>query len=228
MSDLERVRPLAEITSPDPRHTGQGEVPEALYKSLSELHLNEAVPVDVRQLYETAKNLSLYSWFVYRFHPIASFIGYSCLEAALKPLAMRDPSFPKQSWPGSSPSFKRMMEHAVASGWIRNEGFENARLVAQARARQRTMIEQIDYMSANGIDEMPSREPTADQIEAELRSLPYAKDLVDALPALRNVVAHGRPFLYGGSVGTLRVVAEAINQLFPVASSADEKRIPEM
>lgn len=218
--DIERMRPFSDLSKPDPRHFGRGDAPVALYESLAEIQLNDSVPVKVRQLFETAKNLSLYTWFVYRFHPVASFIGYSCLEAALLPLVMKDPNFPKMEWKGWFPSFRSMLNHAVSHGWLRNEGFENARLVAKGRARHKAMIAQIEEMNAAGINEMPSREPEEEQIEAELAGLPYARNLVNGLPELRNAVAHGKPFLDDGSLGSLRVVAEAINQLYPEPEAA--------
>jgi hypothetical protein len=67
MPGIESVRHLTELLLPDPRHSHLGNLPEKQYARLAEIKLNEAAPQDVRQLFETAKNLSLYSWFVYRF-----------------------------------------------------------------------------------------------------------------------------------------------------------------
>jgi hypothetical protein len=215
MPAIELVRPLTELLHPDPRHSHLGNLPEKQYARLAEIRLTEAVPEDVRQLLETAKNLSLYSWFVYRFHPVASFIAYSCLEAALRPLVLADPTFPKQTKPNWFPSFGAMMNHAVSKGWLRNQGFDNARHMARVRARHRTLIEQIQEMNAQGIDQMESREPTIEAIEAELESLPYARNLAKNIPDLRNAVAHGHRFLDDGSIAVISLVAEAINQLYP-------------
>jgi hypothetical protein len=219
MPGIESVRHLTELLLPDPRHSHLGNLPEKQYARLAEIKLNEAAPQDVRQLFETAKNLSLYSWFVYRFHPVASFIAYSCLEAALRPLALADPTFPKQVRPNWFPKFGDMMNHAVSKGWLTNRGFDNARHMAKARARHRALIEQIQEMNAQGIDEMESREPTIEAIEAELATLPYARNLAKNIPDLRNVVAHGHRFLDGGSISVISLVAEAINQLYPAVKS---------
>jgi hypothetical protein len=215
MPEIELVRPLTELLCPDPRHNHLGNLPEKQYARLAEITLNEAAPEDVRQLFETAKNLSLYSWFVYRLHPVASFIAYSCLEAALRPLALADSTFPKQTRPNWFPKFGDMMNHAVSKGWLRNQGFENARHMATVRARHRVHIEQIEEMNALGIDQMESREPTIEAIEAELATLPYARNLAKNIPELRNVVAHGHRFLDDGSIAVISLVAEAVNQLYP-------------
>lgn len=215
MSDIEQVRPLAEITSPDPRHTGHGYLPATLYESVAKIQLNATAPHNVRQLFETAKNLSLYTWFVYRFHPIARVVAYSCMEAALRHRVAGIPKFTKPDKPDWHPGFKDMFKHAVKAGWIRNEGFENARIHARGRAKHKAVFAQIAKMNAEGIERMPTAEPTEDEIQAELGGLPYAQNLVDAWPFIRNWIAHGNTLVDSGSAGTLRVVAEAINQLYP-------------
>jgi hypothetical protein len=141
------------------------------------------------------------------------------LEAALRPLALADPTFPKQVRPNWFPRFADMMNHAVSKGWLRNQGFDNARHMAMVRARHRTLIEQIQEMNARGTDQMESREPTIEAIEAELATLPYARNLAKNIPYLRNVVAHGHRFLDDGSISVISLVAEAINQLYPAVKS---------
>jgi len=46
--------------------------------------LNDTVPEKIREHFETTKNLLLYSWFVYRFIPVAEFHAATTLEYALK------------------------------------------------------------------------------------------------------------------------------------------------
>jgi hypothetical protein len=215
LTKIERVRPLSEITFPDPRHVGRGNVPTALYESLADIVLNDSVPADIQQLFETAKNLSLYTWFSFRFHPIARVVAYSCLEAALRHRVADIPKFRRPEKPNWFPGFKDMLEHAVKESWIRNEGFENARLRARSVAKQKLTYAQIAKMRAEEIDEMPTSEPTDEQVRAELAALPYAHGLVEAWPFIRNWIAHGNEMVGPGSVAALRVVAEAINQLFP-------------
>jgi hypothetical protein len=170
--------------------------------------------LEIRQQFETAKNLSLYSWFVYRFHPIAKVAGYACLEAALRKRVEMDQAVVLANGQRHA-GFKQMLKHAVASGWIRNDGFELARRISYVRAREKALIEDIERNRDK--EPFPIREPTEEEIERELRSLPYAENLVDSIPTIRNHLAHGHSFLDAGSVSVLRVVAEAINQLFPVA-----------
>ena len=57
---------------------------EEMHQLLDDIVLNDEVPDDVYQLFETAKNLSLYSWFMYRFHQVAELMSYTALEMALR------------------------------------------------------------------------------------------------------------------------------------------------
>jgi len=46
--------------------------------------LNPAVPEDIRVQFDTARNLYLYAWNVYRFHVVAEHQALSTLELALR------------------------------------------------------------------------------------------------------------------------------------------------
>lgn len=45
-------------------------------------------------------------------------------------------------------------------------------------------------------------------------SVEYCKSLIDIMPKLRNGLAHGGTTLHAGAVGTLRICADFINQLY--------------
>src|SRR3990167_9584327 len=57
---------------------------EDQYGAVTSLVLHDGVPEDIRIQFETSKNLYLYSWFVYRFYPVAQHHSYTCLELALR------------------------------------------------------------------------------------------------------------------------------------------------
>ena len=92
---MERLKPLGEVCQPDVRYRNQvdldlttGAVSETTIQSLHVLiepiQLNEKVPEEVRNHFEIARNLALYSWFVYPFNVVAAMQAYSTLEMALK------------------------------------------------------------------------------------------------------------------------------------------------
>jgi hypothetical protein len=78
------LKALSEVYAPDARQAHfVGTLADA-HAILTQITLHTGVPVNVRQLFETAKNVSLYSWFVYRFHQVAESVAYSALEMALR------------------------------------------------------------------------------------------------------------------------------------------------
>ncbi len=54
------------------------------YELVAEYTLSDAVSVDVRIVFDTARNLYLYAWFVYRFYNVAEQQVFACLEMALR------------------------------------------------------------------------------------------------------------------------------------------------
>jgi hypothetical protein len=91
---MEQLKPFAAIAEPDPRSTGSlvnRITGERIPLSIERHHAWLAVEVlgshvrrDIQDHFATAKNLLLYSWFVYRFIPVAQMHLYSCLEFALR------------------------------------------------------------------------------------------------------------------------------------------------
>lgn len=53
------------------------------YGSIAKYALSGTVPGDVRILFDTARNLYLYAWFVYHFYNVAEQQVFACLEMAL-------------------------------------------------------------------------------------------------------------------------------------------------
>ena len=92
---MEKLKALDEVCQPDVRYRNRvdldlttGAVSEttiqSIYRLIEPIHLSEKVPDDVRSHFEIAKNLALYSWFVYSFNVVAAMQAYSTLEMALK------------------------------------------------------------------------------------------------------------------------------------------------
>src|SRR5258708_1152361 len=120
--DPERLRPPERVSEPDPRtldfvtwdSTGKFRTFEVrdYYASASRLVLNKNVPERVAIQFETVKNLYLYSWFIYRFFPVAEHQALACLE-----LALRMRYQPKRKrWRG----LKELLKHAVNQDDVRN------------------------------------------------------------------------------------------------------------
>ena len=74
MHPSEAVRTIDNVMDADVRSAGFGTNGETLASridAVAAISLDERVPEKVRIQFETAKNLFVYSWFVYRFHGVA-------------------------------------------------------------------------------------------------------------------------------------------------------------
>ena len=92
---MEKLKPLSEVCRPDIRYRSRVDLDkttgaisettiESLYSLIERLTLRPTVPAEVRNHFETAKNLALYSWFVYSFNVVAAMHAFSSLELALR------------------------------------------------------------------------------------------------------------------------------------------------
>jgi hypothetical protein len=92
---MERLKLLEEICQPDERHRNRVDVEiatgvvsdttvQSMHSLIEKITLDNNVPDEVRSHFETAKNLALYSWFVYSFNVVAAMQGYASLEMAVR------------------------------------------------------------------------------------------------------------------------------------------------
>lgn len=196
---MEIFKELHEITEPDPRthmfhiyDQSLGDFKEReisdVHRKLMEINLNEHVPDAIKTHFVTSKHLVLYSWFVYRFIPVAEFHAIASLEYALKIKTG------KKKW-----GLKRLLAHAVKEGWVMDNDFYIHR---QNLERDKAHAEQLKGFL--------NIEPQAG-IPEEGR---YTSVLVESLPYLRNVYAHGSNTIAPQGYLTLIICAEFINKIF--------------
>jgi hypothetical protein len=186
--DAEKLRPAEYICEPDPRNANMAWVDKVsgqirpvkasdLHDAVSDFSLNAGVPEDVAQHFETAKNLYLYSWFIYRFQPVAEFQCMASLEYALRERLAQEISSGKVKYK----MLRGLLEYAIQNGLIRRDGFAR-------------------WVKAN--------DPEWDLLAS----------LEMALPEIRNGYAHGTYTLAPTALGTLELVYEMINQLYPATA----------
>ena len=203
--------PLVEFTKigePDERQSFFNLSLEDLHAELENIELCPGAPEPVRDLFDTAKNLSLHSWFVYEFHPIAELTGFLTLERALKTRAMQErPSLAKRS-------LREIMNYAVDHGWISEDGFEGRQGIARARVLDRKFRESIERLKVSGAEPEPVDEPTAEEIAREAKDMRVLESICSAAIDIRNSLAHGENPLAPFSHRRLRMTANLINQLF--------------
>jgi hypothetical protein len=186
---------------------------QGVHVALLELQITDRAPANVRQLFETAKNVALYTWFVFRFHQVSELVAYSALELALRERA----GFVEWAAPTKSPppTLRPLWKRAQKEGWLKNEKFPSLRELATEHVRT-THIARL--ISENpGAQEFSVPEPTEEEIAEATPKIDMVGILLEAAPLLRNKLAHGSSTLSPRSLVTLRRIAEAINQLFDVS-----------
>lgn len=177
------------------------------------LHAN--VPLDVRIHFETAKNLYLYAWFVYRFYPVAEQQALAALEFGLRTrLAMLHPAKygPNSTW---IPSLSKMLETARKDGLISNAGMRATERWAMLRARNRVSDHATRRLIESGA-EFIEFDPDSAVPEPQDYSADALSIFIETLPAIRNALAHGSSMLHPTVLGTFEIVADLVNQLYPV------------
>ncbi|WP_129642664.1 hypothetical protein [Peristeroidobacter agariperforans] len=246
-----RFSPLTqERFGADPRSSGfeilgpQGFRPKALqdqHQAVAEVTLHPGVPSAVVASFETAKNLNLFSWFVYRFHSAARSHAYQSLELALK-IRFKDDLYAQEERKRRSlyeskikgdqqnakpyqpldkekfrPMLHALLGFAIEIGAVKNENFSAWRLKARLRAQSRRSIETIDKMKALGLSELEIDDSQL-EINDKDRDHDYVGQVLKNIPFLRNEHAHGTTALDNQSLSARRLVAEIINQIFPDAA----------
>jgi hypothetical protein len=92
---MEKLKLLTEVYQPDIRYRDRIDLDkttgtvtettiESIYDLIEPITLGSKVPDEVRSHFETAKNLALYSWFVYSFNVVAALHAFASLEMALR------------------------------------------------------------------------------------------------------------------------------------------------
>src|SRR6267154_4993214 len=204
----EQLRALQEVSSPDPRTenlvvltTGGGFRPyvlEDFHRAIDDVRLHDSVPEDVWVHFETARNLILYSWFVYRFQSVGELQALASLEFALRQRCEREGVEVPQG-------LRKLLQHAIQARWVSSEQMSGYR---ESQDRRRAFIESTSFPFVGRQECIPQLDPDA-----------YLEQLADALPRLRNEFAHGSGMLLGQGVQILRLCADFINQVFDSVES---------
>ncbi|WP_018149719.1 hypothetical protein [Leeia oryzae] len=172
--------------------------------------LDNAVPLDIRVHFETAKNLYLYAWFVYRFHPVAEHYALVSLEFALKERLML-----LHGENGNKPprGLSDLLKEASSRQLIRNESFTHRMQWALMRAKGRLTHQKIDQMISSGQDFISYPEEEVILTPEEL-DFDWLNHFIELIPKIRNGYAHGSSTLDPTVLFTFEIVCDMINQLF--------------
>ncbi|WP_232071314.1 hypothetical protein [Paraburkholderia pallida] len=224
LSAAESLRSPGTAAEPDPRtamFAGQA-LPSlaAHHRDIEAIQLTIGVPEAVAIQFETARNLYLYAWHVYRFFPVAQSQALFALEFGLRErLPDRLPDRyqrPRQQ----QPMLAGLLGYAIELGLIRNEGFSRWHRAAEGRARQRRSMEIIQTMIDQQLESMEVDDDEPVNITPCDQRWDLVQILQKSLPSLRNELAHGSSMLTNQVLGTIELVAEILSQIYAPDSGA--------
>ena len=196
----EFLRPIEAMSLPDPRWEGFGRINEngkfepitveRYAGPIQEINLNPEVPESVLIHFETAKNLALYAWNVYRFTPVAELYSYISIE-----LALRDVTGEKKR------PFRKLLKQAIEENVLSNEKFSQWKRVSSRREFQ--YKESVELAEELGLN--PPEPP---------EYWDYLAIIEESIPYFRNDYAHGSADISPWPYRALEDSAELINQLY--------------
>lgn len=194
-----------------------GEAPPSLaahHREIEAIQLTGGVPEAVAIQFETARNLYLYAWHVFRFFPVAQSQALFTLELGLRERFPDRLPEPYQRPSQREPMLAGLLGYAIDQGLVRNEGFRRWHQIAEGRARQRRSMEMFQSMLDQQLESMEINENLPVNIIADDRSWDLVKILRKSLPSLRNELAHGSSMLTHQVLGTIELVAEILSQVY--------------
>jgi len=220
--DLESLRPPEYVCEPDPRSTmfvrvdlrnGTSRPIELTdhHEQISGFVLHGGVPQEIVLQFETARNVYLYAWFIYRFYSVAEHMSLACLELALRERLKDEIRTGKIK--RKRPTLYHLLKYTVDHGLVKNEGFSAWQNRGEINSRARVEMEKLREGSEKNLTEITWDESDI-QITAEDLDWDYAKMLPDLLRRLRNEYAHGSTDLHNWSLRSVQIVSEIINQLY--------------
>lgn len=207
------LRALEDVLKPDARQGSLVHELRHVHEMLSAMTLHGSVPVGVRQLFETAKNVRLYTYFVYPFHQVAEMTAYQALEMSLLVRWQQEHGGENAAGSRRAPTLGVLLRHAASNGWIHNNGFSGRFW----RAERSLIAErcEIALLAGSGDQEaMTINDPTEAEIQDRAEKIDVVSALVRSVPKMRNDLAHGSSRLVPISDYVLQDVRDAINMIF--------------
>ncbi|WP_443112867.1 hypothetical protein [Herbaspirillum seropedicae] len=209
MDNADSLRNGVTAFEPDPRMQHRS-LPER-YQQIRSFSLSSFVPEPIQVHFETAKNLYLYAWFVYRFHMVAEQHAFSTLELALRERLTQIGSINRDS--DRLPGLSGMLKLARSKDLISNERLIGRKNWALKIARNRYKNEEMRRMIEEGVSQLVIDENLAVPTVEEF-GFDWINHFIRHIPIQRNSHAHGTTSLYPNVLWTFEIVAELTNQLF--------------
>ncbi|HIC7214457.1 hypothetical protein [Burkholderia stabilis] len=147
--------------------------------------LRVRVPRSVRVHFETAKNLYVYAWFVYRFYPVAEQQALTSLEFALRERLGVDMAQSSREEAQRTRGLKNLLEDARKRELVSNARFSWIEERALQRARQRAEFQQIEEMHRLGLTTVEVDDSNVEQLPEDIDQ-DWIGTFIDTLPRMVN------------------------------------------
>ncbi len=216
------------VLEPDPRTRSLVKVNkktgEVISRTINEQYqavvcftLNSTVPSRVATHFETAKNLYLYAWFVYRFYSVAEQHVLASLEFALRERFSEFVAEEKDKHPRSlEPGLKKLLKYAISGGFVANNKFPARERWARLRAKSRYQRQKNEEMRKAGINSWTEDGSEIVVLNEDL-DFDWLNVIYEIIPNVRNSYAHGSENLNPSAVlRTFEIVSGIIDQLYPM------------
>lgn len=170
-----------EIFDPDPRSTSfvkldaVGQHSKTIgdhHRQIAAIRMTDRVPEEIRAEFDTARNLYLYSWYVYDFTVPATLYAHALIEKTVKEKCSRSGLAPPKH-----AGLKKLLKLSIRRGWLTNAAFEYVLDLTQQQ-----LVPPADSDRLPAIRSVPLYDPTG----ADL-----CEHLAESLPEIRNMGAHG-------------------------------------
>lgn len=226
VDETEQLRNPTDIHNPDARTLNivvidsSNQLPRSVtiqdqYDCISYFILNTNVPENIAIHFETAKNLYLYAWHVYRFYPVAEQQAFGTLEYALRTRLPEYVERFKKVKCGREPTLHSLLKHAKETQILKNDLFPSKDRWATQIAKDRFCEQMYAKAREQGLTEFEYDDSHVIPTEEDLNQ-DWLSNFIKVIPKIRNDLAHGSSSLRHSVVHTFDVVSSMINQLYPV------------
>lgn len=139
---MEELKSLDELTEMDEKHRLMGAVCGA-FPSLEEIHdllsqesLNSQVPDEIKDQFNVARNMALYTYYFYALAPEVQLKTYTLIEHALK-IKVK---------PKTHMMLGKLLRSALRSNWVSDAGFRHLENPSPDNKWCKAMLESIPYL----------------------------------------------------------------------------------
>jgi hypothetical protein len=200
---------------------------DVLYQSIEHIQLNSSVPNDIRVQFDTARNLFLHSFYVYRFYVVAESQALATLEFALRDCIGEEEikSFNKElkaQKRGFSKGLRLYMEYLANRELIKNEDFPIWHGRNRIAAEEAHRANVLKIMKDKGLSEYTWDDSEIDESKFDVE-WNYVEVLCNIIPKIRNNYAHGSSTLHNQVLHSFENISIIINKMYERTPSRKSK-----